>query len=436
MKTRSIFLLIVLGASLLPITPVLAEEEPLRKFDDALALAYASHSILQGEADEGGAAHAGSGLMAAARVDQSDEGKAALGNLIHATKQQRNSLDDKCRSLKAAAKAKDAKCEQQVLHDYCSAQRAKLNRRIGLLHKLRGDQRKLFTRLWHSIKRTGDRIWRAVGPVGRRVLRRAGQEVLNVATSGGSLGASVVKDILIRHAVDVGTQELSSLMERGLTRFMRGQVALAKAAGVQKCTEEDLKEAKERLKSESDLGLEEEEEEETLPVFGIQKELVSGYASVEWKNFIHIVEADGYSPAQPYAQAVMMDMIFNLKGGTFSGVLSGDLHGEEVMHEERGSFTISSITGTIKENPQGSGYVLNGTGQLDVQVQMEETYHDGAGNPYFYEHEDQFSSPIQIEGRIMLLNKTWELNMSGRFDDGTKQFSVSIPDLELGAWEP
>jgi hypothetical protein len=436
MKSKSLFLLLVLGVSLLPVTSVLAEEESYRSFDDALALAYASHSILLGEVDEEETARVGGGLMAAAQVGHEDEGKAALGSLIHATKQQRNSLDDKCRSLKAAAKAEDDKCKQQVLNDYCSAQRAKLNRRIGLLHKLRGDQRKLFTRLWHSIKRTGDRIWHAVGPVGRRILRRAGQDALKIAESGGSLGVSVLKDILIRHAVDVGIEELDRLVERGLARFLRGQVALARAAGVQKCTEEDLKKAKEGLKSEMDMEPEEEEEGENLPVFGVQNELVSGYASLEWEDFIHIVAAEGYSPAQPYTRVVMMDMIFNLKGGTFSGSVSGDLHGKEFRHEEWGSFTVSGITGTIKENPQGSGYLLDGTGQLDIQVRMEETYTDGAGKNYFYENEDQFSSPIQIEGRIMLLNVTWELDMNGRLDDGTKRFSFNTNDLELGTWQP
>ncbi|MFO8036062.1 MAG: hypothetical protein R6U57_05500 [Anaerolineales bacterium] len=436
MKSKSWFLLLVFGVSLLPLTPVLAEEVPLKTFEDALALAYASHSILLGEVDEEEAARARGGLMAPARGSQADEGKAALGSLIHATKQQRNSLDDKCRGLKAAAKAEDAKCKQQVLNDYCSAQRAKLNRRIGLLHKLRGDQRKLFTRLWHSIKRSGDRIWHAVGPVGRRILRRAGQDALKIAESGGSLSLSVVKQILIRHAVDVGVEELDRLVTRGIDRFLFGQVALARAAGVQNCTEEDLKKAKERLKSEVDIEPEEEEEGENLPVFGIQNELVSGYASVEWENFIHIAAAEGYSPAQPYTRAVMMDMIFNIKGGTFSGSVSGDLHGKEFSHEEWGSFAVSGITGTIKENPQGSGYLLNGTGQLDVQVRMEQTYTDGAGKAYFYEHEDQFSSPIQIEGKIMILNVTWELDMNGRFDDGTKSFSVNTNDLELGTWQP
>ncbi|MFO8036061.1 MAG: hypothetical protein R6U57_05495 [Anaerolineales bacterium] len=237
----------------------------MRAFEDALSLAYASHAILLGEVDEEEAARARGGLMAPARGSQADEGKAALGSLIHATKQQRNSLDDYCRRNLAAAKAEGDSCVQQVLTDHCSAQQEKLNRRIGFLHKVRGDQRKFFTRVWHSIKRMGERIWHAVGPVGRRILRRAGQEALRIAKSGGSLSLSVVKEILIRHAVDVGVEELDLLIKKGIDRFLFGQVALARAAGVQNCTEEDLEKAKERLKSETGLVLEEKEEEECPP---------------------------------------------------------------------------------------------------------------------------------------------------------------------------
>jgi len=265
MKNKSLFLLLVIGVSLLPVRTVLAEEESYRTFEDALSLAYASHAILLGEVDEEEAARAGSGLLAPVRAGQADEGKAALGSLIHATKQQRNSLNDYCRRNLAAAKAEGNTCVQQVLTDHCSAQRLKLNRRIGFLHKVRGDQRKFFTRVWHSIKRAGERIWHAVGPVGRRILRRAGEEALRIAKSGGSLSLSVMKEILIRHAVDVGVGELELLIKRGIDRFLFGQVALARAAGVQDCTEKELKKAKERLKSDTGLVLEEEEEEECPP---------------------------------------------------------------------------------------------------------------------------------------------------------------------------
>jgi hypothetical protein len=264
-KKKSCLLLFLLLMTWMPVGLARAQDPEMRAFDDSLALAYASHSILLGEVDEEGVARVGGGLMSAAQAGQGDEGKAALGSLIHATKQQRNSLDDYCRRNLAAAKAEGDPCVQQVLQDHCSAQRAKLNRRIGFLHKVRGDQRKFITRVWHSIKRTGERIWHAVGPVGRRILRRAGEEALKVAKSGGSLSLKVARDILIRHAVDVGVEELDLLIKRGIDRFLFGQVALARAAGVQDCTEEELKKAKERLKSDTGLVLEEEEKQECPP---------------------------------------------------------------------------------------------------------------------------------------------------------------------------
>ena len=93
-KKKSCLLLILFLMTWMPAGPVMARAPEMRAFEDALALAYASHSILLGEVDEEEAARARGGLMAPARGSQADEGKAALGSLIHATKQQRNSLDD------------------------------------------------------------------------------------------------------------------------------------------------------------------------------------------------------------------------------------------------------------------------------------------------------------------------------------------------------
>ena len=254
MRRQAFFLLLVFLFSLVPV-PGAAAETNHRGLEDSLALLYAGRSVLLDEIDLE-SADAAPFLMAGAvpQAGGEPDSGAALGQLIHATKQQRNNLQDSCKQLKAAYQGSGKTCELQVLADYCSAQEAKLNRRIGFLHKLRGDRRKLFTRLWHSVKRTGSRVWSAVGPVGRRILRRVGPEAAEIVLSGGSLGGGVLRKILIQEARHVGRAELDRLLNRGLERFLLGQAALARAAGVADCTEEEMTAAKNRMRSDLSGG--------------------------------------------------------------------------------------------------------------------------------------------------------------------------------------
>lgn len=254
-RIQSTTLLLIFLISLLPLGPSASAAGPGRTRDESLALLYAGRSILLEEVDftEEGARLSGN-LLAAPTADAGKDGDAALGNLIHATKQQRNQLQSSCQQLRASYQAKGRNCELQVFNDYCQSQEAKLNRRIGLLHKLRGDRRKAFTRLWHSVKRSGQNIWHAVGPVGRRILHRVGPEAAEVVLSGGTLGGGTLRRILIREAREVRKAKLNRLLERGLERFLHGQAALARAAGVADCTAEELEAAKKRLQDGETAG--------------------------------------------------------------------------------------------------------------------------------------------------------------------------------------
>jgi hypothetical protein len=245
-------LLLVFIFSLMP-APGAAAEEQRRELQHSLDLLHAGRSVLLDQADQENAERAPSlGEKGSSEGREGPDAGAALGQLIHATKQQRSNLKDSCRQLKAAYRDQGKTCELQVLNEYCSAQEAKLNRRIGFLHKLRGDRRKLFTRLWHTVKRTGSRVWSAVGPVGRRILRRVGPETAEIVLSGGSLGGGVFREILIREARSVGEAELKRLVDRGLTRFLHGQAALARAAGVGDCSEVELDSARDEVRE--DVG--------------------------------------------------------------------------------------------------------------------------------------------------------------------------------------
>ncbi len=252
MKTKSLLLLIVFLVSIIPVSSAAAENPAQRDFDDSLSLLYASRAILLDEEDISGGSRAPGEMLTVNPSVQPDARDAALANLIQATKDQRNSLDASCSQLKEVYSSSDRKCERQVLEDYCSTQKDKLNRRLGFLHKLRGDRRKLFTQIWHGIKRSGDNVWSAVGPVGRRLLRRVGPEVIKVVLSGGSLGLGMMRKILFKEVESIGKGELERLFSSGMERLLAGQAAFAQAAGVGDCTPENLQIA---LDEEEDDGI-------------------------------------------------------------------------------------------------------------------------------------------------------------------------------------
>ncbi len=227
MKTKSLLLLIVFLGSIIPVSSAGAENPAQRIFDDSVALLHASRSILLDEQDISGTSRAPGEMLVVKPAPQTDVRDTALANLIQATKDQRNALDASCSQLKEVYSTSDRKCERQVLEDYCSSQKEKLNTRLGFLHKLRGDRRKLFTRIWHGIKRSGDNVWSAVGPVGRRLLRRVGPEVLEVVLSGGTLSGGMLRKILFKEARNIGKGELERLLTSGVERLMAGQAAFA-----------------------------------------------------------------------------------------------------------------------------------------------------------------------------------------------------------------
>lgn len=251
MKIKHIVMLIIILMGLLPVVPAAAQSPNEGSLDESVSLAFASHSILLNETDGEEADKTPSTLQEAREVDGNDASE-ALGHLIHATKQQRNELNDSCQTLRAAYQAEGKTCELQILDDYCKVEEAKLNQRLGLLHRLRGDRRKFFTRVWHSVKRTGNRVWSAVGPLGRRILRNVGSEAVEVVLSGGSLSGGVIRKLLVKEARNVGEAELDRLLEQGAGRFLQSQVALAQAAGIADCTPDNMEEARRQVAGDMD----------------------------------------------------------------------------------------------------------------------------------------------------------------------------------------
>ena len=262
---KSWVLLVIFGFSLVPFGSGQAWESD-RTLAEARSLLYLGRAFLEEEANLDTAVNFPGLLAPTPGVKGSDGAEDLMGRMIHATKQERNQLQSSCRELKAAYQAKGRTCELQVLNDYCQSEENKLNRRIGFLHKLRGDRRKLFTRFWHGLKRTGGNIWHAVGPVGRRILRRVGPKVADIVLSGGGLSGGVLRRILIHEAREVGRAELNRLLNRGLERFLLGQANLARAAGAVDCSQEELAAARQRMQEgEEDAPVPEEVQDEPQP---------------------------------------------------------------------------------------------------------------------------------------------------------------------------
>lgn len=234
-----------------------------------------------------------------------------------------------------------------------------MSSRIGFLHKLRGDRRKLFTRLWHSLKRAGRGFWQRIGPLGRNILRRVGPEVLQVVASGGTLSGGLLRRLVKQHFKKVVQERVQKVVYQGVERLLKGQLSLARAAGVDLCGEE------EQPSSESVDPSAEDEQQDTLDqdlnqVQGVYDILEGGYASLQWEELLFIEAAPGYSPAQGETRNVNYDLNLDINAGTFLGSAWGQLSGKEVTHQELGEFTVTGIQGMIVEDQAGPGYLLEG----------------------------------------------------------------------------
>jgi len=278
-RTKSITLFLIILLGLFPPGPASAVSPAQGSLDESLALLYASRSILLGEIDLEEANRSQDALLSVQPQDGNDAGK-ALGHLIHATKQQRNELNNSCRALKAAYRAEGKTCELQILTEYCEAEEAKLNSRIGLLHRLRGDRRRFLTRVWHNVKSASDQLWSSIGRPGRRIVREVSSKAVEVVLSGGSLSGGMVRKLLIK---EVGQAELNRLLERGISRMLQRGAALAQAAGVTKCTDENLEAARQQVAG--DVG---------EPVDEIQVQPVPGEGSGEESCLINGQEFESF----------------------------------------------------------------------------------------------------------------------------------------------
>ena len=230
-KIKSWTLLLVFCFSLVPFGAGQAEG-PGRTFAEARSLLYLGGVFLEDEASLDTAVRS-PGLMAPAPVVRQVEGaEEILNRMIHATKQERNDHDANCRQLTRRYQSAGDQEAVQKLESYCKVEHKKLTNRISFLRKVRGDRRKLFTRWWHSVKRSSTNLWRRIGPLGRNILRKVGDEAFNAVASGGSLSGGVVRRLVKQSLRITAREKLKHMVYRGVERLLQGQVKIALEAGV------------------------------------------------------------------------------------------------------------------------------------------------------------------------------------------------------------
>lgn len=203
-----------------------------RTYQESSDLMTAAHGILLEDDEE--VAGVGTGLsLSLPRTGRSasDAAEQILVRLINATKEQRNRLDAACRSAGEQLTSGAQACDRQLLERSCQSERDRLTARLSLLRKIRGDRRRVFTRFWHSVKRTGAEVWHRLGPTGRSFFRSLEKDVVQTVVTGGSLHGGVLRTLVIQRARTMARERLDVVGSRLLERIMLGGVAARVSAG-------------------------------------------------------------------------------------------------------------------------------------------------------------------------------------------------------------
>lgn len=225
-----------------------------------------------------------------------------LSRIIHAKKMQRNDLDANCRFLEAFFRGQEKDCEADEVKNLCETKRNEINIQIGFYRKLRGDRRKFFTRIWHSIKRAGSNFWHRIGPIGRRFLRNVGDDALQMAVSGG-LSSSTLKNLIKHQVKSMGRKRIKEIVFQGVQRLLQGQLDIAAAAGVDICDDEEdqIQDESEQKEDEKNTG-----DEFKLPDSGV------------WD--LSCQDQDEFR--DKYYQTVIWKVTINWKARAFEGMIN------------------------------------------------------------------------------------------------------------------
>jgi hypothetical protein len=431
MKYKSIFLLLIFSCSLIPLNSVQAEEQITRSIYEANALLYLSEAILLDEdLDENTTT---TGLHSPVFPSRSMDIRGRLiDQMINATKKQRNDHDQKCLETAEIYRQQGKTCEADQTDAYCKQRNAELTNKIALLREVRGgDNRNTFTRAWHGLKRTGAKFWHRIGPLGRKFLREVGPEALKIVTIGGPGAEALLKKLLKNTVKNIGRQHIKQIGLSGLQRLLKIQFDVATAAGIDICnSEEEVSEETET--DESEELTTEEEEESSLGVFMIDAEIKEASSNMDWEDFL-----PGCYRHQAYGGGAFYKFEIDLDEGTFTGTASGIGESEEGGWHGWGVYSVDGISGTVNEDPSGSGYLLEGTGHVDLTYRLEAWCpNEMGGQTVFTEDQKPLSGTATVKGNFFVMSDTWYLTINIIFIEGPARFHASCYSCELFPWEP
>lgn len=361
MANKSVLLLVIFLVGLLPATPAQAESQDLRSLDAAVNFLYLSDAILTPEADLDLALHSG-GFLSPADNRQSQTQvniNPLLARIIHAKKMQRNDLDANCKLLVQQLKGQGKDCEADQIQSYCSKKRAEINTLIGFYHRKRGDQRKFFTRVWHSIKRNAQNFWSKIGPLGRNFLRHMGDEALQVVASGGVLSGGTLRTLVKNYVKSQARNRIKQVVYQGVERLLKGQLEIAQAAGVDLCDEDiSLGDSDETKASEDQAGVTDRGQIpdgtkwQCMDIEGPVSQLITRAEDMpnfktNYYNYDHWITYTESPPSLHYfysytnSEDIATTMADGSLGDWTTSTWSGEIEVESVPVDQYGVFTIS-----------------------------------------------------------------------------------------------
>lgn len=211
----------ILAACSLP-----ASQEDSRSLEAAMDLRTAAHGILFADDEDSAVlnpAHLTKQLNSPSIA--ADPKEQILVRLINETKAEYNQVHHACQGARQQLSAQNAQCELKLLNQQCNQEKVRLQARLAMLRRWRGDRRRAFTRMWHGIKRAGRSVWHRLGPGGRSFFRGLEKDVVQTVVSGGTLGGGVFRQLFMNRLRSTLRQQGEAAIARGLDHMIRGRAA-------------------------------------------------------------------------------------------------------------------------------------------------------------------------------------------------------------------
>jgi hypothetical protein len=200
-----------------------------------------SQAILAGEVDEEMEYAKVNGAMAPdSRPQKATVDEQLLVAMINAVKSQIATLIKECNETRRVLVERNEECAVSTLDNLCEEGKQELRNTLSLLRQVRGDKRKLFTRLGASIKRAGKSIWHAVGPVGRRILRTLGDEVVEAVKTPGGIKVRALRILVRSRLKSLAKREIRSAIQRGAERLIMKKWEVARGPTGDQCIEAEV----------------------------------------------------------------------------------------------------------------------------------------------------------------------------------------------------